>query len=183
MPLITLPSMITNNSSSLIDHISSNTKNKFIDSGIIYSTLSDHYPAFCINNANYKFEKLAKQNTFKRKINDNTITIFKDKLNNADWSSIIQESVPKLAFKSFESVLSKCYLESFPLIQRKESKHVTPVEPWITKAMFVSRRTKNKLEAKSIKNPTLFNIKKYKDYKTIYDGRIFGNVNLVMTIW
>ena len=83
-----------------------------------------------------------------------------------------------MAFKSFESVLSKCYLESFPLIQ-----HVTPVEPWITKAMFVSRRTKNKLEAKSIKNPTLFNIKKYKDYKTIYDGRIFGNVNLVMTIW
>jgi len=78
LPLITLPSRITNNSSSLLDHISSNTKNKFIDNGIIYSTLSDHYPIFCINNANYKFENLAKQNTFKRKINDNTITIIKE---------------------------------------------------------------------------------------------------------
>ena len=96
------------------------------------------------------------------------ITVFKDKLNNADWSSIIQEPVPKLAFDSFESVLSKCYLESFPLIQRKESKHVTPVEPWITKAMLVSRKTKNKLQAKSNKNPTPFNIKKYKHYTDLY---------------
>jgi len=45
-------------------------------------------------------------------------------------------------------------MESFPLTQRKESKPVD--EPWIT--MLVSRITKNKLEAKRVKNPDPQNI-------------------------
>ena len=43
-----------------------------------------------------------KQNTFKRKINDNTISVLMDKIKNADWSSVIQEPVSKFAFNSFD---------------------------------------------------------------------------------
>jgi len=46
LPLITLPSRVTGHSFSLLDHISSNTKDKCIESGLVYSTLSDHYPVF-----------------------------------------------------------------------------------------------------------------------------------------
>ena len=51
VPLITVPSRVTGHSFSLLDHISSNTKDKFIESGLVYSSLSDHYyPVFCIKN-------------------------------------------------------------------------------------------------------------------------------------
>jgi len=86
LPLITLPSRVTDHSFSLIDHVSSNTKDKFIESGLVYSSLSDHYPVFCIKNV--KTAKSSFQDKYKRKINENTIPIFKDNLNNVDWSSV-----------------------------------------------------------------------------------------------
>ena len=48
MPHITLPSRITNTSSTLIDHIHSNSKQGSFISGIIYSCISDHMPIFNI---------------------------------------------------------------------------------------------------------------------------------------
>ena len=48
MPDITLPSRITNTSSTLIDHIHSNSKQGSFISGLIYSCISDHMPIFNI---------------------------------------------------------------------------------------------------------------------------------------
>ena len=57
---------------------------------------------------------------------------------------LIGRLLSKNRFQNWHLTVSKeFYFESFPLIQRKESKHVTPVEPWITQALLVLRRTKN----------------------------------------
>ena len=50
----------------------------------------------------------------------------------------------------------------------KLSKQKSPVEPWITVAMLVSRKNKNRLESKSIKNLTPENINNYKNFKRVY---------------
>ena len=49
LPLITLPSCSTPTSSTLVDNIFSNSKEKFSDSGLIYSCLSDYWPVFHIS--------------------------------------------------------------------------------------------------------------------------------------
>ena len=72
VPLITLPSRVTGHSFSLLDHISSNTKDKFIER-LVYSTLFDHYPVFFIKNV--KTVKSSFQAKYKRKINKNTIAL------------------------------------------------------------------------------------------------------------
>jgi len=166
LPLITLPSRVTDHSFSLIDHVSSNTKDKFIESGLVYSSLSDHYPVFCIKNV--KTAKSSFQDKYKRKINEKTIAIFKDNLNNVDWSSVNNQLNPSLAFNTFENTLSECFKKSFPLVKANLSKKKSPVEPWMTAAMLVSRKNKNKLESKSIKSPTPENINNYKNFKRVY---------------
>ena len=100
-----------------LDHISSNTNDKFIESGLVYSSISDHYPVFCIKNV--KTVKSPFQAKYKRKINEKTIAIFKDNLNNIDWSSA---NNPSIAFNTLENTLSECFRKSFPLAKAKLSK-------------------------------------------------------------
>ena len=46
-PLITIPTRVTSNSSTLIDHILTNDSLHAIKSGVIRTDLTDHYPIFC----------------------------------------------------------------------------------------------------------------------------------------
>ena len=45
-PLVTLPTRISNNSASIIDHISTNISDDNFDTSIIISDISDHFPVF-----------------------------------------------------------------------------------------------------------------------------------------
>ena len=167
LPLITLPTRVTNNTSTLIDHISSNTNVKDIESGLILSSLSDHYPVFVIQ-SNMEKTKFTFKSKTNYKINDNTTRIFKDRLDNVDWSEVIQDKNPSSAFENVDNIISRCFNESFPTVTVKNSKHKTPIEPWVTPGMLVSRKRKNKLEAKKIKNPSPENISKFIEYKRMY---------------
>ena len=50
----------------------------------------------------------------------------------------------------------------------KLSKTNSPVEPWMSDALLLSRKYKNKLESKKIKSPTPENLAKFKEYKRHY---------------
>lgn len=166
LPLITLPSRITVNSSTLLDHINSNAKQNFFDSGLIYSCLSDHLPVFNISEA----ESIATKPQYKqvRKINQQTKTIFNNNLREMNWDEVIYQTVPESAFELFESKLKNCYEECFPLVTVKINNNKSDSEPWITKAILISRKTKNKLAAKKIKKPSVDNTNKFKDYNKLY---------------
>ena len=88
LPLITLPSRITNTSATLIDHISTNGNHDNLDCGLVYSSLSDHLPVFYINSIN---TTKVKSNTKVqvRNTSNNNKTKFKNKLLNVDWSPMI----------------------------------------------------------------------------------------------
>ena len=45
-PLITKPTRVTSNSSSIIDHILTNCMSHYVFPGIIESALTDHFPVF-----------------------------------------------------------------------------------------------------------------------------------------
>ena len=55
--LITKPTRISNNSSTIIDHIITNDSKHEIQSFIVKSDLTDHYPIFCVINKNFTKNK------------------------------------------------------------------------------------------------------------------------------
>ena len=52
IPLITKPTRISNNSSTIIDHIITNDLKHELQTFIVKSDLTDHYPIFCVINKN-----------------------------------------------------------------------------------------------------------------------------------
>ena len=52
IPLITKPTRISNNSSTIIDHIITNKSKHKLQSFIVKFDLTDHYPIFCVINKN-----------------------------------------------------------------------------------------------------------------------------------
>ena len=52
IPLITKQTRISNNSSTIIDHIITNDSKHELQSFIVKSDLTDHYPIFCVINKN-----------------------------------------------------------------------------------------------------------------------------------
>ena len=59
-PLITLPTRVTDISSTIIDHIITNNHNNNILLGVIKTDLCDQYPLFCSFNTSASFAKTYK---------------------------------------------------------------------------------------------------------------------------
>ena len=116
MPHITLPSRITNTSSTLIDHIHSNSKQGSFISGIIYSCISDHMPIFNIGHTSKVGKPSKKEKIQIRKFGPRNKTLFKDKLGEKDWSNVINDNNPRTAFKTFSDTINCDFEECFPLL-------------------------------------------------------------------
>ena len=117
--LITLPSRISEHSATLIDHISSNSKDLSNSiSGLIQVHLSDHLPIFNIRlkRENSVNKKLIRVRNMKR----SNIEKFRNALLELDWSDVMLELNPHLAFTNFSSKLDDNIEQSFPLIIIKE---------------------------------------------------------------
>ena len=68
-----------------------------------------------------------------------------------------------LAYSMFNSVFLNCYNQRFPI--RKVKVTYKNRKRWLTEGLKKSIKVKNKLYVRSIKRPTLHNVRKYKDYK------------------
>jgi len=168
LPLISLPSRITNTSSTLIDNIFSNKNQELYDSGLIYCCMSDHLPVFNISSLG-KIEQNKTPTTRKvREYSEENKANFRMLLDNIEWNGLFHEDDPKTAFDIFENNIDECFENSFPFVEKKCTKQNTPREPWMTGAILNSRKTKNKLAAKKTKNPSIANIDNFKTFNKNY---------------
>jgi hypothetical protein len=172
LPLISLPSRITASSSTLIDNIFSNKNQGFYDSGLIYCCLSDHLPIFNISQSLNKVKKDQNPTCRVREMSDDNKANFKSLLDDINWNSLFFENNPKTAFDVFENNMNECFEKSFPYIEKKVKKQNTPREPWMTSEILNSRKIKNKLASKKIKDPSEENIKRYKTFNNNYRSLI-----------
>ena len=166
LPLISLPTRLTAYSSTLLDNVFSNKSQQLsFDSGLLYSYISDHLPIFTISH-----ELLPSKNESKmsRNMSKENIGKFKNHLACTEWSEIFTQNNPKDSFSIFENKMNILFEKSFPLEKEKINKNNVPIEPWMTRALLVSRRTKNILARNRIKRPTPANISKYKTFFSIY---------------
>ena len=74
----------------------------------------------------------------------------------------------KLPSLNFFQILESNFDTSFPIITTKFNKKYHSVNPWMSKSLLISKRTKDKLFHKSMKSPTLTNKENFKSYNTLY---------------
>ena len=170
IPMITLPSRITERSASLIDNIFTNKKQTFYESGLIFSSLSDHLPVFYTNLSNNLSK--SKSKVFYRDMSQRNIDSFKDKLSLVNWSSITNEVNPQNAFDKFSENLDNAFTESFPLKEQNNNKRYIPKKPWMTQEILSTRKSRNKLFKDKFKKRTADATSKFDFVNKKYNSEI-----------
>ena len=161
LPLITKATRITYHTSTLIDHIYTNTPEKVIKSGICLADISDHLPIFCTlantmpssNEPKYfrDFSNFSKEH-------------FLEDISHIDFMALITEDVNK----SMNNIVEKLRLISnkhAPLRKASKQKKRQLKKPWISKAILISIKKKQRLFKSHFLSNDPRKIEEYKAYK------------------
>ena len=140
LPLITLPTRVINNPATLIDNILTTSKEDRYDTGILISDLSDHLPVFYIKHCEPYCPP--QKNVYTRTINDKTIPKFQELLSLTSWQDVLLENGPEYAYKCFFDKIDDHINSAFPLKSVQNSYKNSPINPWFTSGLLVSRKTK-----------------------------------------
>ena len=166
LPMITKPTRITPNSATLIDHIWVRNKSDVHQAGIILSHISDHYPTFYVTHAHSANKKAQPFKT--RKINKETQQSFKKLLETADFSNVVGEEDPKVAFDNFFSIYNNSAELAFPEITVKPKKSTFAHSPWMTPGLLISSKTRQKLLRSKQADPSVQNVTKFRKFNNIF---------------
>jgi len=170
MPMIVLPTRITRNSSTLIDHIYycegfNSNKDFGILSGNFWSDVTDHLPNyFIITKMSYNQSKQSDR-PLVRIFSERNMNDFKNKLKNVEWDPIYNSSDIDDCYSYFDSKINECYQSSFKHIRlsRKRAKD----KKWVTNGLKRSCRYKNKLFRKWLHSKSPSDEEKYKKYRSL----------------
>ena len=126
--LITEPTRISSSSSSIIDHILCNTKEKISQSGVITVGISDHFITYCTRKATK--ERTGKQSMVHvRSLKNYSEEEFQEKLEIADWSELYLCRNVNKAWEIFTKLFHSTLNSVAPC---KEIKIKQNSEPWMT---------------------------------------------------
>ncbi len=125
IPHITLPTCITDQSISLIDHILLKESNMIcnkITAGNIYNNITDHLP-------NFMFMKMHRNNSHRigerpmiRLYSDKNIFTFKTLLSRSDWKSVLKCQDSNIAHVEFTKIYNQSFNKAFPLVRLSKKK-------------------------------------------------------------
>jgi hypothetical protein len=137
---ITNPTRISNNSATLIDHVLTNSTSSLLESVIITTKISDHFPII-------HFRKNSKLNCKPkfietRDFSQTNVDRFITNLNNVDWNPITTELNPQITYNNFSDLFFNLYDIHFPLQRIKLNRNCHRIEKWITTGILVSRLEK-----------------------------------------
>jgi len=196
LPTISIPTRITERSTSLIDHICIyrplKMLNNQINSGCLLVDVSDHLPVFMIMNT--KLSKSVPTRKLIRIISDKNINIFNNKLLDVNWETLTSMNDCNTAFNNFHAKFFEIYNICFPLvpISRRKSKH----KEWIDKGLRISIRYKNILYRKCLRHPNnACLLHRYKSYKNkinklvkksevdFYTNKLKEEKSNIQTLW
>ena len=165
-----LPTRITRDTRSCIDHVYSNFDQYTVDTSVITSDISDHYSTLSkFSTVSFHDKKL--KNVYKRKFKlnieeeNNFISDLNTLLNNDVIKSLCScpSIMAKILLQSYQNLINKY----FPLkkVSKKALKFIN--KPWLTKGLKISIKNKNRLNYKLRKKYTEKAEKHFKRYRNI----------------
>jgi hypothetical protein len=169
VPTITKPTRITHNSATLIDNLYVSCKNaKKIESKVIVTDLSDHFPVMVYVDGTSPKTKAPLKFTA-RDINDVAIKHIKGLLQITDWTQMENMSIDDSFAFVHNSILEALDLYAPAKEVTIPAKNVFK-EKWMSKGLFKSPSTNNKLYRKSLgkpKTPPVY--VKYVTYRNLFN--------------
>ena len=166
-PHIGNPTRISNTSQTLIDNIFSNAiDNNNFTNGVLYYDISDHLPIFTIRSLK-TFNKNSERSNYKkkRKESERNITSLNVDLTQEGWDNVLQETDADRAYEIFLQRLLFYYNKNIPLVKPKHL--IKNKQPWITKGIGNSIKTRNKLYKKALRSKNEQEICRYRKYRNI----------------
>ena len=170
LPVILMPTRITDNTATLIDHIylhqPANGNSFKIVAGNLYADITDHLPNFIFLNDTKEAGDRNCNRKMIRLMTTKHFTDFRHKLNMVNWETVVNDPDVGSAYKNFFNKLTTEYENSFPLVQcsRKRTKD----KPWITIGLKTSSKMKNRLYKRWITRKSHSNKMKYEEYLKIF---------------
>ena len=158
---------IQGNTHSLIDHILVNSPTTKIQSGTLISDISDHF--FTFITVGHRYDKRPVKKKTARKFTQQNIDSFKNHLTNCNWNNVLQEQDVNVSYNLFWEKFKLLYDNSFPEITQKFNKNYHKINPFMTTGLLTSRRNKLMLHQLTCNSPTVDNIRKYKQYRAMYN--------------
>ena len=145
IPLINKSDRVTRTNATVIDNILTNAfLNKQIETGIIITEISDHFPIFLITDPITSSEIENKRTLLcKRTINTATKENFKEILARKTWDYIKEIGNPDEAYCKFLYDFFSVYEEAFPEFEIR-IKQKSLISLWITKGIMKSFKQKQK---------------------------------------
>ena len=172
LQLINYPTRVSHNanhaSATLIDHIWTNILKETYTSGIFKAFLSDHFPTFTL--IDIEKTKITSPKSFSNRIFSNeNLEAFKHDLDLLTFDEITSEIETQTAYNKFHATFFSLYNRHFPIREVKFNRNIHKKENWMSNGLLISRKNKILLGNQKAINPTLENIKRFKDYKNIYN--------------
>lgn len=166
-PTVIKPTRVTDSSASIIDHIWTNNTSNHAGGGILYVTISDHFPIFGIFSLTSSNKQCKLKTLTKTIINEENMLDFKTEIGNYRWEHHDQSLSVNEEFVN--------YLHNFTLIYKKHFKTKTFTikaqhsdKPYITAAIKESIKHRHKLQKLSVKWPLTYGalFKRYRNTLT-----------------
>lgn len=163
-PTVHWPTRITFNTVSLIDNIFTNS-NCNLNSGIILSDLSDHFPVFCVLDIDFKYDLnktksekfVSRRLTTKKHINN-----LNSHLRAISWNFITEHSNINDDYDAFIDIFCKNFEKSCPE-QVFKIPDTYKAQPWMTKGLIQCCQTRNIMYTKALNGQLSFHT--YKTYR------------------
>ena len=174
--IVTSPTRITKDSSSLIDHIYTNISNFKMHSGLIETDISDHFPVFVALECPFNVDKNGPKKKTARSYRAYDKDLFTEDLAKIDWSKVYRCIDVDNSYLTFNNLFKEACDKHAPFktitIGRKKN---APRKPWVTPSIVKSIRKKHKLySAYRTSNFDEVHAKKYKKYRNIL-GTVLKN--------
>ena len=163
----TKPTRVIKNTATAIDHIITNSLlYRTINTGIIKLDVSDHFPIFLIAETKKRITPEGKVQIAKRLIKNKTKKKFKNTLQKMTWEDVSSYKQTDSAYEAFLNKFTFLYDKvSEKFVVTVKSK--TLKNPWITKLIVKSSKTKQRLYDKFLRSKSYEHEASYKNYRKL----------------
>ena len=170
IPTIYKPTRITETSATIIDNILTNCES-IINSTILVTDISDHFPTVLISNLSLYDKNQHKNKCFyKRLYNDDNVLKLKKYLSELKWEELFDNINAEDDYSKFVTKFQELYDECIPLKKCTSKPKKEPRSPWITKGLLCSINTKNKLYKQYLRCPSIVNHQLFKTFRNKLHG-------------
>lgn len=139
--LITTPTRVTHNSSSIIDHVITNCKEKVCQSGSLPLGLSDHDLVYCTRKI--VRGQIGKHNTVRvRSLKNYSIEALCTKLVDTNWSRVLNCKDAEESWNAFKDIFTSVIDSMAPI---KEVRLKNRTEPWINAEILSKIRLRDEI--------------------------------------